>query len=109
MINLQHLQDSWDSILKETDTPFIRVSLADGDPAQVIVWHKHTQDETKTKYIFTIEFESAVLMEKVEKNMGEVLTSFSSVLPIAKCDIELDLKLKKPTSVIAMAKEIFGD
>lgn len=110
-IGLNQIKRDWQRVLEEIDTPFIRMSLLDGEPISY------------DSGILTISFKSAAFMEKVNSaaNQAVVQRSFEKVFG-KKLSLNLEIKKvklspltkktddpaeKNPTAV-QMAEEVFG-
>ena len=110
-LNLEIVKKDWQRVLESIETPFIKMSLLDGEP---------------TKYenaVLTIAFKSATFMDKVSSaaNQAVVQQAFEKVFG---CKLTLDLVVKKldlsPITVkseappekrpspVEMAAEVFG-
>ena len=108
-LTLENVKENWQRVVENIETPFIRMSFIDGDPVKLEKGNLH------------LVFKSDTFMEKVAKptNQGEIIKAFEKVL---KTKISLKLELKKvnlqpvkeevkvetTSSVIDMAKEVFG-
>lgn len=111
-LTLEGVKEKWQRIVDAIETPFIRMSLVNGEPIEVQGRELH------------LAFSSRTLMEKVENpnNQNEIMKAFDEVL---KTKPSLRLRMKKielkavqseesmeekkePASVVDMAKEVFG-
>ncbi|PIZ74089.1 DNA polymerase III subunit gamma/tau [Candidatus Peregrinibacteria bacterium CG_4_10_14_0_2_um_filter_43_11] len=109
-ISLANIKGNWKRVSEKVITPFIRVSLLDGEPVKFENGELH------------LAFKSSSLMEKIEniRNQAEVQNAFEAVF---KRKIILHFTLNKlnlkpvtetpekadAPSMIEMANEVFGD
>ncbi len=108
-INLESIKKNWKQLADQIETPFIRVSFMDGEPV------KYQDNE------LTLSFKSSTLMEKVANpsNQSVVQKAFETVfsqkvtlkLEVKQIDLKpvTEVKVDKPSSVVDMAKEVFGN
>jgi DNA polymerase-3 subunit gamma/tau len=107
-LTLDEVRQNWKQILDKIETPFIRMSFNDGEPISL------------EKGNLRLAFKSNTLMEKVANtmNQSEIHKAFTQIF---NTKVTLKLELKKVTlepmstpkkeessSVIDMAKEVFG-
>ncbi len=109
-LNLDAVKENWQRICDNIETPFIRMSFMDSEAVKV---------EGNNLYL---AFKSSTLMGKVANisNQSEILKAFDIVLktkPILKLEVKrIDLKPisnsnsneEQPSSIMNMAKEVFG-
>jgi len=110
-VGLNQIKKDWQRVLESIDTPFIRMSLQDGEPVSY------------DSGILTISFKSSTFMEKVNSasNQADVQRAFEKVFG-KKLSLNLELRkvklsplIKKseepenaPPTAVEMASEVFG-
>jgi len=108
-LTLNDIKQNLQRISERIETPFIRMSFLDGEPIKF------------EKGVLHLAFKSSTLMEKVVnvKNQSEIVKAFDSVLNF-KVILKPELKKinltpitsskesDRPSSIIEMAKEVFG-
>jgi len=110
-LQIEQIKKDWGRVLEAIDTPFIKMSLTDGEP---------------TRYdsgILTIAFKSAAFMDKINSaaNQAVVQTAFEKVfgsglslnLEVKKVELspltkKTDEPVDKTPSAVEMAAEVFG-
>ena len=110
-LQIEQIKKDWGRVLEAIDTPFIKMSLRDGEP---------------TRYesgILTITFKSSAFMDKINSgaNQAVVQTAFEKVfgsrlslnLEVKKVELstlakKTDEPVEKKPSAVEMAAEVFG-
>lgn len=108
-LDFKRIKSDWKRVLEAIETPFIKMSLVDGEP------------ESYEGGILTISFKSGAFMEKISKgsNQEEVQKALEKVygsrlslnLETKKVNITLEKKetsKDKSPSAVEMAAEVFG-
>lgn len=108
-LNLNEIKNNWQHVASKIETPFIRLSLLDGEPTKYEKGELH------------LAFKSSTLMDKIANttHQAHVQKALESVFS-TKLKLHLELKQvnlkpitesapkEEKTSVVDMAKEVFG-